>query len=359
MNNAVTSAPVGRVLVATVLVDAWQLFIARALSHAGYEVTIMTYLEPVPGDLDHKDIMKYFLPNPFCRIVDLKEKPKPPEARYDFAITGMRGITSPDQKRMLLGLIGPAPLQAVVLRQYNSRLRAMANLVLKEMRQPFLRRSSLVLVEEYIKASWALRLLTKTSQLGVVPHQRVICQGLPAGLSNKSDRSFFFNFLGSHSGPRVPIANRLEAQFKITRGGEQEVSLGGKTIRMMWHSDRPNSTRNRPLNEYLDTLGNSFFTLCLPGYEVITHRALESIHCGSIPVLPAESISHYLIPLEHGRNCWAVKNNDWETAMAEVIALDRDKVFELQNAVKKLAGAEASIPSLEKRCLRMLGLNPA
>jgi len=355
----------GRVLIVSRLLDGWLLFIARSLTSAGYDVTIVTNTDASVDDSDHRDILKYFLPNPFCRLIDFMDAPQLLEMRYDFAIAGLRGASPPEEKQKLLALIGATPLRAVMLRYYDTRLPAMASLVVKEMLHPFIRRASRVLVEEYKDASWALWLLGPVSRLGIVPHQRVICQGMPDGLGDQTERTYLFNFLGTYPGqyvppePRVLIIDRLESRFQISNGGAHQVNLGGKAVSIMWHADRPGSTRNRPLNEYLDTLCNSYFTLCLPGAVLTTHRALEAIQCGSIPVLPAESISQYRLPLAHGRNCWRVTHNNWETALAALSALDQNQIFEMQTAVRSLARNEASIPSLEKKCLHHLGLEHA
>jgi hypothetical protein len=356
-----TSEPAccGRVLVVSSLLDAWLLFLSRALSHAGYDVTLVTNADASINDLDHRDILKYFLPNPFCRLIDFKDASPLPDTRYDFAIAGMHGSTNTEGKRKLLAVIGATPLRGVVLRYYNPRFPAMVRMVVKEMLHPLIRRASRVLVEEYRDSSWLLRLLASPSRLGIVPHQRVICEGLPEGLWDQTERAYLFNFLGSYGGARVPMIDRLEPHLQISGGGDQQVNLGGKSVRVMWHADRPGSTRDRPLNEYLDTLRHSFFTLCLPGHVAMTHRTLEAIHCGSIPVLPAETASPYLLPLEHGRNCWLVTHNNWESAVAALSALDREQVFEMQRAVQNLARNEASIPVLERKCFDHLGLKRA
>jgi hypothetical protein len=360
MDKTSASEFCGRVLIVSFRLDTWLLFISRALNRAAYDVTLVTHTDPSwEEDHDHRDILKYFLPDPFCRLVDFKDAAQIPETRYDFAVAGMRGMSLPGEKQKVLAVTGATPLCAVVLRQYNTRFPSMARLLVKEMRHPFIRRSPRVLVEKYADSSWTLLLLSSPSRLGVIPHQRTICQGMPEGLLDQTERMYLFNFLGTYSGPRVPIIDCLESRLQITGGGTRQVNLGGKNVRIMWHADRPGSTRDRPLNEYLDTLRASFFTLCLPGHTVITHRALEAIHCGSIPVMPEESVSHYLLPLEHGRNCWLVKRGDWESALVELSALDREQIFEMQNAAKNLALNEASIPALEKKCLRQLGLSHA
>ena len=96
INNA-NSTPAGRVLVATVFVDTWLLFISRALSRAGYDVTIVTHVEAAWADHDHVDIMKYFRPNPFCRLVDFHDAATLNDTTFDFAIAGLRGSSGLDE----------------------------------------------------------------------------------------------------------------------------------------------------------------------------------------------------------------------------------------------------------------------
>ena len=367
LKHDVTSPQGSRVLVVTFRLDTWLLFISRALSRMAYDVTIITHTADSPDDPDHNDILKYFRAHPFCRMADFQETSSLPVANYDFAVTGLRGISSPEEKSQLLATMGDARLLAVVLRHYNLEYPAMSRLVIKEMLSPFIRRAPRVLVEDYGQAAWLLRLLATPIEMGVIPHQRVICQGWTENQPDQAERPFLFNFLGTHSGPpgatliepRAQILDDLEALLQISAGGDQKVTLNGKTARIMWHADRPNTMRTRPLNEYLDTLCGSRFTLCLPGHTVITHRVLEALHCGSIPVMAAEIVSHYDLPLIHGRTCWLVKNADWKSVPAALLALDRDKVLEMQSAVKKLAHGEASIPALERRAIKNLGLIPA
>ena len=349
----------GRVLIVSLLVDAWLVFIGRALTEANYEVTVVTSVETSHGNPDHFDVLKYFLPNPFCRLVDFQDAPAALNSSFDFAVVGLQGTDSPEEKQKLLAVTGATPVRAVTLRRYNTGFASMARMLLKEMRQPVIRRSSRVLVEEYDRASWLLRLLCPVSQMGMLPHQRVICQGLPEGLPDPTERQFLFNFLGSYSGPRIPIVDRLEPLLRLSQGGAQFVTLDGRQAEVMWHADRPSSTRDRPLNGYLDTLTQSFFTLCLPGYTIITHRVLEAIHCGSIPVLSEEMADATLLPLEHGRNCWLVKADAWESTVAALPALNRDRVLEMQAGVKLLARREASLPFLARKWLDYLGLESA
>src|ERR1700734_3284609 len=240
MDKTSASEFCGRVLIVSFRLDAWLLFISRALSRAGYDVTLVTHTDPLwERDQDHRDILKYFLPNPFCRLIDFKDTAQISETRYDFAIAGMRGTSSPEEKRTTLALIGAAPLRAIVLLHYNSRFPAMARLIMKDMLHPFIRRSPRVLVEDYKDATWTLRFLSSPARLGAVPHQRVTCQGLPEGLLDQTECLYLFNFLGAYSGPRVPIIDCIESRLQISGGGAQQGTLGGKNVRIMWHADRP------------------------------------------------------------------------------------------------------------------------
>jgi hypothetical protein len=333
------------------------VFFAQTLTRAGYDVTLVACLDASVTDADHRDVLKFFLPAPFCRLLDWDDAASVSGAPYEFAIAGLHGASTAEEKEKISALIAATPLRAVVLRRYDTRLPAVVRLMAKEVVRPFIRRARRVVVEEYRRASWCLGILAPISRLGIIPHHRVTCNGMPEGCDKRTERSYLFNFLGTYdadpTSERVPVIDRLESRFQLT-GGAQELSLDGKSVRVVWHADRPGSTRARPLNQYLDTLGDSFFTLCMSGDTVTTHRVLEAIHCGSVPVLSEQWMQQYDLPLVHGDNCWLVRNGDWVAAISEISALDPEKIFAMQSAVKELARHAASIPSLERKYLAFL-----
>ena len=354
------SASHGRVLIVTELLDSWLAFYARALTDAGYDVTLVSKLDPSVQEHDHLDVLKYLLPAPFCRVIDLKEKSEISKVDYDFAIVGLKGSSPLNEKRQLRDVLGAIPVQAVMLRRYGKRLTDVGRLIAKDVLYPFIRRSPRLLVEAYREHSWMLRLLAPISPMGIVPHHQMTCLGVPEGLGKQTERKYLFNFLGTYNttppNERTGIIDRLETSHKIS-SGTQRLAIGSGTFEIVWHADRPGTTRERPLNEYLDTVNDSYFTLCLPGYTVTTHRVWEAIICGSIPVLNADLVPHYCLPLVHGQNCWLVQNGDWESALVALSVLNQEKIYEMQSAVKSLALNDASMASLEKKSLVLLGLN--
>jgi hypothetical protein len=349
----------GPVLVAAPLVDGWLIFYAKTLSHAGYEVTLATNLDSSVRDQDHVNVLHNFSQAPFCSLVDIRDAAAIAKMRFDFALAGIHGASPQEERDGLLSLIGRTPLRAIIFRRYNSRFPSMVRLLGKEMAHPFIRRSARVLVEGYQNASFLLNLLSSPGLIGIVPHQRVTCRGMADGLADRVERDYLFNFLGGYDGEvgaeRTLVVDQLESRFHLS-GGEHELNIEGKKVRTIWYADRPGNTRKRPMHEYFARVGNSYFTLCPSGDSETAHRVLEAIHCGSIPILNKKRMAQYGLPLEHGKNCWLVHDRNWASAVTTLSSLGQDKIIEMQGAVRNLAHGEASIPSLERKCLILLGL---
>jgi len=78
--------------------------------------------------------------------------------------------------------------------------------------------------------------------------------------------------------------------------------------------------RGLPPEVYLDALRNSDFCVCAPGWGGWTHRVVEALLQGAIPVLDNEKI--YQFGLMDNENCIVVRNGDWGDAMERVLSMD-------------------------------------
>jgi hypothetical protein len=75
------------------------------------------------------------------------------------------------------------------------------------------------------------------------------------------------------------------------------------------------------------------FSLCPPGYEPKTHRVIESLLRGSIPILDCPEL--YDLGLGDEANCIVVRNNDWVGAVAKALSFTSEKVVSMREAVRK------------------------
>jgi len=124
------------------------------------------------------------------------------------------------------------------------------------------------------------------------------------------------NFLGSKDPAiRTSVLDTVRPLFR--RAGENPTPAStGKS--MFWHeySDAAPDVLD-PL-EFVKVLTRSDFTLCPRGYSRVTHRPIEALLRGSIPVLAADELDLYGIPLEEGVNCVGVPRDEWARAVAEL-----------------------------------------
>jgi glycosyltransferase involved in cell wall biosynthesis len=87
--------------------------------------------------------------------------------------------------------------------------------------------------------------------------------------------------------------------------------------------------------EYIDALQQSNFCICPLGWGGNwTHRVIEAIACGSIPILEDEG--RYNIDLAHMENCIVVKNKDWQTAIEQACRLSAEEATAMRLRLKQL-----------------------
>gem|GEM_PF-3087369 len=102
---------------------------------------------------------------------------------------------------------------------------------------------------------------------------------------------------------------------------------------MFWHEYSDRSGSGVSARRYLRILEDSDFALCPPGYSLVTHRPLEALLKGSIPVLNASETGLYGIDLQDGKNCIAVRRNDWVDAVQRIRKMDTSDVLSLRRNI--------------------------
>jgi hypothetical protein len=126
-----------------------------------------------------------------------------------------------------------------------------------------------------------------------------------------------------------------------------------KTI--LWHEYSDTEPAALGLQEFVDALSRSDFTLCPPGYSLITHRPIEAMLRGSIPVLHANELGLYDIALTDGVNCIAVSEENWPAALERCAHLNEDAIVAMRRNVRETAEALLLYPTSSKRMRLRLG----
>lgn len=170
-------------------------------------------------------------------------------------------------------------------------------------------------------------------------------------------RPFLANFLGSRD-PQVRerILGSVEPYFSrhgIVEGGQVQ----GKSMRWLAYSDAQPAALSG--QEFLAVLTDSDFTLSPPGYSLVTHRPVEALLRGSIPVLNADELDLYDLDLRDGVNCIAVPAGGWPAAMERMLAKDEAEIQAMRRNIAALVPARVDYAPLARDISRRLGVERA
>ncbi len=107
-------------------------------------------------------------------------------------------------------------------------------------------------------------------------------------------RDVLANFLGSRDPDiRTRILDSVRSLFRSDDGGTGTLNTDKSMYWLEYSDDAPAALGP---GEFVDVLSRSDFTLCPRGYSMVTHRPMEALLRGSIPVLSAHDLDLYGIP---------------------------------------------------------------
>jgi hypothetical protein len=162
-------------------------------------------------------------------------------------------------------------------------------------------------------------------------------------------RPYRANFVGS----RDP-----ETRRRILASVESQFTSAQVAGRMVWHAysdDQPAALSPR---DFLQVLTDSDFTLSPPGYSLVTHRPVEALLRGSIPVLNASELDLYDIGLVDGRNCIAVRRDGWPAAVERIAAMGQADVVAMRHHVQRTVRERVDYTALAAEMARRLAVTP-
>jgi hypothetical protein len=144
-------------------------------------------------------------------------------------------------------------------------------------------------------------------------------------------RPLLANFLGSQDPAlRKVILDSVRDQFQ-SRSGEAISPRPGKT--MFWYEYTDAEPAVLPPSEFIATLTRSDFTLCPRGYSLVTHRPIEALLRGSIPVLAEDELDLYGVELRDEYNCIAVRQGNWPAATERLVRFPEDSITRMRENV--------------------------
>jgi hypothetical protein len=178
-------------------------------------------------------------------------------------------------------------------------------------------------------------------QLIVNPEYRSLI--FEAEIVSQEARNFKFLFLGNRNPTerRQVLQNVRQKLDEITNpiyfeeyADHPQVFLDRINVLWLEYGDE-GSRRGLKPPEYLSALHQTDFCICPLGWGGNwTHRVIEAIVCGAIPIL--EDAGRYNIGLVHLDNCIEVKDNNWQTAVEQAYRLDTEKIMAMRLRLKQL-----------------------
>jgi len=332
--------------------DPWLIFAAKAFRQCQVEAdTIVLGAKGTLLDADSQDCYKWLEQNESFQVNEL-EASSLEQLSGDNCFVVVRGSQNLAGRILIRNIISKHNRSVALLRFGKSSLRWQIKQLLKEIKDPFFSQFTELWSEDN-DINLINSLLNKRHRFyGALPHQRCSIiqhewEKIDRGLVS-SDKTFLFSWAGSSAPSRDVIAQWIEHRLNPSA---TQIDLGPSLGKhnVSWFYDRPGSCRERPYSNYISNLQKAWFSLCLPGYTGTTNRVLESVLCGSIPVIPRELVKYHRIDFVHGYNCVLVDYHDWPAAIRHIARMPRDQKLFLQMNVQNLAKTRASLQSISSR----------
>lgn len=165
-----------------------------------------------------------------------------------------------------------------------------------------------------------------------------------AACAPEAPRTFKFNFLGNKNPPeRAAILRQIRhtvdqiAPCDYLKDYEPDWQFHPDKTYIFWreYGDRDQIRGLQP-PLYINVLRQSDFCICPLGWGGNwTHRVVEALVCGAIPIL--EDQLRYNIGLADAENCIVVRQGDWSSAIARAAAMPLSQRVEIRTRISQLS----------------------
>ena len=168
-------------------------------------------------------------------------------------------------------------------------------------------------------------------------------------------RPILANFLGSQDpGTRKCVLDAVRPLFHPGDASPAPAPVG-KT--MLWHEYSDAAPIGVPPVEFVRMLTDSDFTLCPRGYSLVTHRPIEALLRGSIPVLASDELDLYGVDLKDGENCIEVKNGRWAETIHRLGTLVEDEIIRMRRRIAAMFESHLNYDTMSRRMRICLGVD--
>jgi hypothetical protein len=170
----------------------------------------------------------------------------------------------------------------------------------------------------------------------------------------ESRRSILVNFLGSQDPEsRKRVLDSVRAWF-VPSWGDQHRLPDGKS--MSWHEYADAAPIGLEPTEFVRRLTDSDLTLCPRGYSLVTHRPMEALLRGSIPVLAASELDLYGVALVDGENCIGVPENGWHETIRRLAKMGDAEFVRMRRNIFAMFDDSLNYDAVAKRLRARIGV---
>jgi hypothetical protein len=103
-------------------------------------------------------------------------------------------------------------------------------------------------------------------------------------------------------------------------------------------------------------LSNSDFTLCPRGYSLVTHRPIEALLRGSIPVLSEDELDLYGLELKDADNCISVQDGRWRQTVERLAQTKEGEIAGMRARIDAMFDDFLNYPAMAKRIRARVGM---
>lgn len=173
----------------------------------------------------------------------------------------------------------------------------------------------------------------------------------------QSRRQYRLNFLGSQDpASRKQVLDAVRPLFQAAAPGTA-ARINGQP--MFWHEYSDADPSGVAPREFVRLLTDSDFTLCPRGYSLVTHRPVEALLRGSIPVLAKDELDLYGIDLVDGENCIGVPAGRWAETVSRLAEADEREIRRMRSYAFAMFDSRLAYDVLARRLRVRVGVPDA
>lgn len=341
-------------------IDSLTYTIAKALSYGGYDVFLLSISQEHVCDIDTR--LSQMLASTPSVTVATSTSPDIPEIIGHLIIQGHPRLL---EQRNAVDLLSRRSRKLTIISSGDRKL-PIRQSILSQWREirwygRTLRRVKQVVYKDGFYPIDLFGMLFPRRVIGFDVHSKFLSDNIAFQQIHARDwdieakRPILANFLGSHDPKRrATIVDSVQPYFDLS---SREIPKFEAKKVMFWHMYSDASPDILGTTEYLDILLRSDFTLCPPGYSLVTHRPLEALLRGSIPVLNSNELDLYDIDLQDGVNCVAVAPQQWPAAIERLNQLGEDTTVAMRRNISSMFNDRLDYTASSRRMRIRLGLD--